>query len=129
MDHSTLAKFWNDAWTEGLWAAGWEKSIADLTPQQAAWKPAAGRHSIWQIALHIIFWRENELRRTASGQKPTPEEIERLNFPEPEAPTAAAWDKARERLKDAQSKIAALIADPAVNIERIAYLLPHDCYH
>ena len=32
MDRAMYTKLWNDAWTEGLWAASWEKSLADLTP-------------------------------------------------------------------------------------------------
>jgi hypothetical protein len=57
-----VIKWWDEAWTEGLWAAAWSKSLNDLTPAQAAWRPPATvggeRHSIWQLVLHMIFWRE-----------------------------------------------------------------------
>src|SRR5204862_118909 len=102
--------------------APWEKSVADLSPEQAAWKPSPERHSIWQIVLHINFWRENELRRTETGEKPTAEQIARLNFPEPGAVTPSAWDEARQRLVQTQERIASLLADERVNIERMTYL-------
>lgn len=124
-----LAKFWNDAWTEGLWAASWSKSIDNLTPQQAAWSPAPERHSIWQIVLHMVFWRENELRRFASGQAPSAEEVAKLNFPAIPEVSAAAWEQARSRFRVTQEKIAAVYADPGKDLERAKYLLPHDAYH
>jgi hypothetical protein len=129
MDRASLLSMWNEAWETGLWAASWKGSIEGLTPAQAVWQPAPGRHSIWQTVLHMVFWRENELRRTASGVKPTADEIARLNFPAPEQVTQAAWDEARRRFADTQGRLAAVIADPATNIDRISYLLPHDAYH
>src|SRR6185503_3362504 len=78
-DRELFAKWWNEAWSSGLWAASWSKSIDDLSPQQAAWSPAPGRHSIWQIVLHMAFWRETWLRRVESGQKPTDDEVKRGN--------------------------------------------------
>jgi uncharacterized damage-inducible protein DinB len=129
MDRAGLLKFWNDAWNEGLWAAAWSKSVADLTPEQAAWKPAAERHSIWQIVSHMIFWRRNELRRLDTGVAPTQEEIARLNFPEPAEVSANAWRKTVRELEETQQRIAAAMADERMSIQRVAYLLPHDCYH
>lgn len=126
---SLLSNFWNEAWNDGLWAAAWSKSIEDLTPEQAAWSPAKGRHSIWQIVLHMVFWRENELRRFANGQAPTEEEIAKLNFPEITDVTPAAWEEAKSRFRATQEKLAAIFADPSTNLDRVQYLLPHDAYH
>jgi uncharacterized damage-inducible protein DinB len=128
-ERALLLSFWNAAWSEGLWAAAWSKSIDTLTPAQAAWSPAPGRHSIWQIVLHMVFWRENELRRFATGQPPSAKEVEELNFPKLPDVSQAAWDRARERLKDTQERIAAVYADTTKDLDRARYLLPHDCYH
>ena len=32
-----VMKWWNEAWSEGLWAASWRKSLDGLTAAQAAW--------------------------------------------------------------------------------------------
>ena len=130
MDHDWLAKVWNDAWTEGLWAAAWSKSVEGLTARQAVWKPAPGRHSIWQIVTHMIFWREDALERLASGRGALPkDEIERRNFPEPAQVSDAAWQATVARFGQSQERIAAALADPSKSLERLQYMLPHDSYH
>jgi uncharacterized damage-inducible protein DinB len=129
MDRQSLLRFWNEAWSEGLWAAPWLKSVSGLTPAQAAWAPAPGRHSIWQIVEHMIFWREDNLRRLAGGAKPTPEELAAGNFPVIGAPTEGAWRDTVARLERSQQRIAAAIASEKNPLDRLAYLLPHDCYH
>lgn len=129
MNRPTIAQLFNDAWTEGLWAASWSKSLDGLTPQQAAWKPAPGRHSIWQIVAHMLFWREDALGRLAGRPQPTEAEVAKLNFPDPSEPTAAAWEELRRRFAASQQAISAKLADPAADVSRLTYMLPHDCYH
>jgi hypothetical protein len=129
MEREALAKWWDDAWEGGLWAAPWGQSVQDLTPEQAAWKPAAGRHSIWQIVTHIIFWRELDLGLLAGRPKPGKDEINARQFAEPAEVTAAAWRSTIDRLADTQRQLSAAIRDPAHSLARVQYLLPHDCYH
>jgi hypothetical protein len=87
------------------------------------------RHSIWQNVLHMVFWREANLDRLTTGKGPGPDEVKRLNFPAPEAVTVAAWEEAKRRLGATHERVAGAIADPNVPLDRISYLLPHDCYH
>lgn len=131
MDREWIQKMWTDSWTEGLWAASWHKSLAGLTLAQATWRPAPARHSIWQIVLHMLFWREDALARLGGKPKPTDEEIKRLNFPEPPASglTITDWEGLLARFTRSQHAVAAALADPAADISRLAYMLPHDCYH
>lgn len=129
MDRNSLRKLWADAWTEGLWAAAWRTSVQDLTAVQAAWTPAEGRHSIWQIVNHVIYWREHELRLAAGGPRASDEERARLNFLRPTEASDRRWQETLRRLGETQQRIGAAIADERVNIDRIRYLLPHDCYH
>jgi hypothetical protein len=129
MDRTLLVKWWNDAWTEGLWAASWRRSLEGLTLAHVLWRPSPGRHSIWQIVHHMLFWREDTLARLAGKPKPTDDEIKRLNFPEPLGVTVADWKGVLDRFERSQRAIAAALADPAADISRIAYMLPHDCYH
>jgi uncharacterized damage-inducible protein DinB len=129
MNRDDLLKHWNEAWKDGLWAAAWSKALDDLTPAQAAWSPAPGRHSIWQIVNHMIFWREHDLA-LLKGQKISSEEKGRRNFePAPSPPSAAAWDATREHFAHAQQQFADAIADPKNSIERLQYFLFHDSYH
>jgi hypothetical protein len=129
MDRAALAKWWHEAWAEGLWAAAWSKAVGDLTPAQAAWRPAPGRNSIWQIVEHMVFWRDVNLARLAGPRPTTPQELETSNFPAVREPTDAAWRATLRRFEESQNRVAAAIVDPKNTLDRIAYLLPHDCYH
>ena len=42
-----------------LWygGAGVTGSLRGVTPEQAAWRPAPKRHSIWELTLHLAYWK------------------------------------------------------------------------
>jgi uncharacterized damage-inducible protein DinB len=43
-------------------------SIRGLTLEQALWRPARGRHNIWEIVVHAAYWKY-AVRRRLLGQK------------------------------------------------------------
>lgn len=129
MDRDELKRMWDAAWTEGLWSTAWSKALDGLTPSEAAWKPAKERHSIWQIVNHMLFWREDALNRLAGAGKPSAEHIERMNFPEPTEVSEHQWKALRQRFEQSQQRVSAFLADDSASLDRLRYLLPHDCYH
>lgn len=128
-DRDLVIRWWDEAWNEGLWAGGWNKTLSGVTAGQAAWKPSPDRRSIWQLVLHMIFWREAWLRRIVDGIKASAETIARENFVEVEDASDAAWDETRRRFAETQERMAALFRDSKVPINDFMYVLPHDCYH
>ena len=40
-------------------------SIRRVSPRQAAWRPASGRHNIWEIVVHAAYWKYAVWRRLA----------------------------------------------------------------
>lgn len=130
-----VTTFWNDAWDDGLWAAGWRKSLEGLNAAQAAWSPpnAPGvqgtRHSIWVNVLHLCFWREDALRRLTDPTKPAPAAVEAGNFPKLSDASEAAWAATKARFATSQRQISEALARPGTDISRLKYMLPHDCYH
>jgi hypothetical protein len=129
-DREMLIQMWDEMWNSYTWIPGWSKSFSDLTPQQAAWKPAAdkSRNSIWQILNHIAFWRETTVNRLA-GKPPTEEVIKKSNFEAPAQVTDAAWTAAQQRLERSHQAIRQALGDEKVPVEKLRYLLPHDSYH
>jgi len=135
-----VTKFWSEAFTLGLWAAAWSKSIEGLTPAQAAWQPpdaaslhgqTGARHSIWQNVLHMCLWREHWLRKL-KGQTTPKEVLEAENFPVIADRSEGAWAATRARFIESQKQIGAALADRTLSDEQfegIAHFLPHDCYH
>jgi hypothetical protein len=129
MDRSSFVKLYEDLWSNGLWAAPWSKAVADLSPQQAAWKPAAERKSAWQIVSHVTFWRNYFLQKLKNPDMKMPEEeILRQQWAVPDQPTDAAWSDARKNLEASHTAIAAAMKEEA-SVDRIAPILGHDAYH
>ncbi|MEZ5290407.1 MAG: DinB family protein [Vicinamibacterales bacterium] len=42
-------------------------AIRGLTPGVAAWRPAGGRHNIWEIVVHAAYWKY-AVRRRLTGE-------------------------------------------------------------
>ena len=131
-----LLQHWDESLTGGLWFASWRAALADLTPAQAAWTPAPGRHSIWQILNHVTYWREVTIRKARGDKLPADDtELARDNFRAPTARTAAAWKHDTDRFEAAHAALRALIADPSTSVDpantatRADYHLTHDAHH
>jgi hypothetical protein len=43
-------------------------SLRGVPAEQAAWRPAPGRHNIWEIAVHAAYWKYSVLRRLAASE-------------------------------------------------------------
>ncbi len=43
-------------------------SIRRVTPEVAAWRPARGRHNIWELVVHAAYWKYAVWRRL-TGEK------------------------------------------------------------
>lgn len=124
-----IEKLWSEAWQSGLWAAAWGRSVVELTPQQAAWKPSPDRKSVLQIVGHMLFWRRNTIRKSQTGQGPTDEEVRTGNFPDPAEISEAAWRQTVAGFEESQRNVQQAIADGRIDRDRAQHLLAHDCYH
>jgi len=124
-----IAGWFDEAWADGLWSASWSKSLEGLTAEQAAWSPGEGRHSIWQLVLHMVYWRERHLRRIETGQPQPDDDLATLNWPVLTGVSEPAWAEARARFESTQQRLAALLRDPDPGHDILVYFLPHDCYH
>jgi hypothetical protein len=44
-------------------------SLRGLTVAEAAWRPAPGRHNIWELIVHTAYWKYAVTRRLTSAPK------------------------------------------------------------
>jgi hypothetical protein len=44
-------------------------SIRGVTPKQASWRPAAGRHNIWELVVHAAYWKYVAWRRLTGSSR------------------------------------------------------------
>jgi len=62
-----------------------------VTAAQAAWRPAPGRHNIWELTLHAAYWKY-VVRRRITGEGRGSFVLKGSNFFErPVEQTEAAW--------------------------------------
>jgi len=79
-----------------------QELLAGVTAEQAAARPVAGGHSIWELVLHITTWERTALRRLR-GEATEPTDAE--NWPVA-AGGEAAWQEARAALERGNAALA-----------------------
>jgi hypothetical protein len=66
-------------------------SLRGLSARAASWRPAAGRHNVWEIAVHAAYWKY-AARRRLTGEKRGTFPYEGSNwFPRPESGGEEGW--------------------------------------
>jgi hypothetical protein len=134
MDQAFDQKSWHGTTLRG--------ALRGLTPDEALWRPAPGRHNVWELTLHAAYWKYAVRRRlagTAAGsfdRKPS-------NWPAiPDPADLRAWkrdvaflDAEHRRLRELVSGLtpAALkLRSPRgvwTYAEEIHGVAAHDLYH
>jgi uncharacterized damage-inducible protein DinB len=120
-------------------------SLRRVTPAQAAWRPAAGRHSIWEIAVHAAYWKYAVARRFTGGTRGSFPLKGSNWFVRPvtaRAPIDAAWKADLKLLDDMHDRLRAAVArlsskelsrTPAgkkvSNFALVSGAAAHDLYH
>lgn len=117
-------------------------SIRRLTASQAAWRPAANRHNIWEIVLHAAYWKY-AVRRRLLGEKRGSFPIKGSNwFIRPEQISDKSWrediklldemhESMRETIKNLKTKDLEKIplGSKVNNLSIITGIALHDVYH
>jgi hypothetical protein len=109
-------------------------SIRGVTAEQAAWRPAAGRHNIWELTLHAAYWKY-VVRRRITGEKRSSFVLAGSNFFErPVELSEAAWKEdvgileAQHRdLRLAVAQLPSALKGSTLHLIRGA--AAHDIYH
>src|SRR5581483_6121092 len=84
-----------------------DELLRDVTAEQAAARPIRDAHSIWELVLHVAAWAEigrARLDGRAVGDPP-----DELNFPAVRDTSDAAWELARERMRESYRDLAARV--------------------
>lgn len=116
------------------------EALAGVNAKQANARPLGRAHTIWELVLHMAFWKEI-VRERLKGLSPHVDERE--NFPEIKDPSPEAWDRALARLETAHENLRAEItrvADDqldqipvpggrASRYTMIHGMVQHDLYH
>jgi hypothetical protein len=113
------------------------QSLKGITAKQAAWRPAPGRHNIWEETLHAAYWKYAVRRRLEGGQRGS-FVLKGSNFfarPEKGRVTEAAWRSDRAILENEHramvQTIRKVLQSPKAKKQlRMLYGVAfHDVYH
>jgi hypothetical protein len=128
----------DEAFTRKTWhGPNLRQSLKGVTAKQAAWRPAPGRHNIWEEALHAAYWKYAVRRRLVGGKRAS-FVLKGSNFfirPEKGRATEAAWRADRAILDGehralVQTVRKALESPLAKKQLRMLYgVALHDVYH
>lgn len=117
-------------------------SIRGIPPEQAAWRPAKGRHNVWEIIVHAAYWKYTVYRRLV-GETKGSFPLKGSNwFPRPIEGTAAELKTDAHLLREFHNKLLAAVKQcsprrldepPAGSRftlrELIVGVAAHDLYH
>jgi uncharacterized damage-inducible protein DinB len=118
-------------------------SLRGMSPETAAWRPARGRHNVWELVLHAAYWKY-AVRRRLTGEKRGRFPVAGSNwFQRPEGePSATAWRRDLVLLdQEHRALYAAVKALPEkeldarsagskyANLRLVSGIAAHDLYH
>jgi uncharacterized damage-inducible protein DinB len=118
-------------------------SVRGVTAEEALWKPGPRRHSIWELVLHVAYWKY-AVRRRLSGGKAGRFARGPANWPhEPESGGEREWVADKALLREEHERLLeAVAAVPAGRLgmrpagatkwtygELILGIAQHDAYH
>jgi DinB superfamily len=117
-------------------------SIRGVTPRQAAWRPSAKRHNIWELVVHAAYWKYVAWRRL-TGAKRGSFPLQGSNWMlRPQQVGLGAWktdiallERAHRTLREAVARLAPadLAQKPkgskVSNLALVTGIAAHDLYH
>ncbi len=133
----------DDAYERRAWhGPNLRGSLRGVTARRAAWRPARGRHNIWELALHCAYWKYAVCRRLA-GEKRGSFPFKGSNwFRRPLSPMVKAWRQDLAVLDEQHRKLRRAIAKlPPRRLrtrshgsrwtiaQEISGVIAHDLYH
>jgi hypothetical protein len=117
-------------------------SLRGVTPQHAAWRPAADRHNIWELVVHAAYWKYVAWRRL-TGAKRGSFALQGSNWlVRPQQLNVKAWKSDIALLEDAHHTLREAVAvlgptdlgrkpkgSKVSNLALVTGIAAHDVYH
>ena len=116
-------------------------SLRGVDHRQAAWKPYRDRHSIWELALHIAYWKYS-IRRYLDPDAEKGFTRSPADWPEAGEVSEKTWSADKKLVKEEHEKLNELIRsfpeekmDHQVEDKKWTYgqliigIAAHDTYH
>src|SRR2546425_6782086 len=140
---SLLLGIIDEAYQKAAWhGPNLRGSTRGVTHLQAARRPKAGRHNIWEIVVHAAYWKYAVCRRLM-GERAKSFPLKGRNwFKRPDKLSDDAWQADRKLLEDCHRRLRRVVqgvdrkdlrrkstGSRVTNAEMIAGIAAHDVYH
>jgi hypothetical protein len=128
VDAQFLSRILQEGFGKGAWhGPDMKAAIADVTEKQAFERPAEGRHSIAEIALHHAFYVVS-VRARLTNTKPDPFVMEGEDwFALPSKP-ALSWKRITALMESEYEKLAKTVAKTELTPESLELVLGITCH-
>jgi hypothetical protein len=117
-------------------------SLRGVTPQHASWRPADGRHNIWELVVHAAYWKYVVWRRL-TGAKRGSFSLEGSNWmSRPQGASMKAWKSDLVLLEESHRTLREVVAalrpadlarkpkaSKVSNLALVTGIAAHDLYH
>jgi hypothetical protein len=145
MTRDALLRMLDEAYDRRSWhGTNLRGSLRGVTPASASWRPAPGRHNIWELTVHAAYWKY-AVRRRLLGEKRGSFPLEGSNWferPITGAAGAAQWRSDLRLLADQHRVLRQAVASlpdkawakraprsPFDNQSLVTGIAAHDLYH
>jgi hypothetical protein len=114
-----------------------KQAIRGVSAKQAAWRPGAGRHNIWEETLHAAYWKYTVRNRIEGGKRGSFALKGSNFFPRPEKgkESEAAW-RADKELLEREHRALRMVVERVLDspqgekfLKEICGVTFHDIYH
>jgi hypothetical protein len=133
-----MLRLFDEAYKKKTWhGPNLRQAIRGVSARQAAWRPGARRHNIWEETVHAAYWKYAVRRRIEGGKKGSFALPGSNFFPRPEKGRAseAAW-RADKELLDREHRALRAAIERVLDTPRGGKFLKqiygvafHDVYH
>jgi DinB family protein len=137
-DDAIILALLEEAYEKKTWhGPNLRQALKGVRAKQAAWRPAPGRHNIWEETLHAAYWKY-AVRRRLEGGKRGSFALKGSNFfarPEGGNATESAWRTDRAILEDEHhalvQTIRKILKSPSAkkHLRMLYGIAFHDVYH
>lgn len=138
-----LLRLIDEAYEKKAWhGTNLRGALRGMTPEEALWRPAPGRHNAWELTIHAAYWKY-AVRRRLTGEKRGSFSIKGSNwFDSPSKPDERAWretvallDREHRAMRETIAQLPARKLSVKVkgskytNVALIYGVAAHDVYH
>jgi uncharacterized damage-inducible protein DinB len=111
-------------------------ALRGLSAEEVYWRPAEGRHNIWELAAHAAYWKYAVRQRLTGGKRGSFAMKGSNWLPAPPRADEEAWhevvallDSEHRRLREAVASLDAAALGDAKKVRMIYGVAAHDLYH